>query len=43
MNTTKKDLKIVLISLQNEGDRVPPFGLVSLATCLEQKIRNKRY
>lgn len=38
MNTTKKDLKIVLISLQNEGDRVPPFGLVSLATCLEQKI-----
>lgn len=31
-------MKIALINLQNEGDRVPPFGLVSLATCLEKKL-----
>jgi radical SAM superfamily enzyme YgiQ (UPF0313 family) len=38
------DIKIALISLQSAGDRVVPFGLVSLATYLEQKkgIKNIR-
>lgn len=39
-----QDIKIALISLQKEGDRVIPLGLVSIATYLEQKknIKNIR-
>ncbi|MEK7624267.1 MAG: radical SAM protein [Patescibacteria group bacterium] len=34
----KNEAKLALITLQNEGDRQPPFGLLYLATYLEKKI-----
>ena len=34
----KNEVKLALITLQNEGDRQPPFGLLYLATYLEKKI-----
>ncbi len=37
-NSKGKELKLALITLQNEGDRQPPFGLIYLATYLEKKI-----
>ena len=33
----KNEVKLALITLQNEGDRQPPFGLLYLATYLEKK------
>jgi len=36
----KENIKIALISLQNDADRVPPVGLVCLATYLKEKKRD---
>lgn len=34
----KNNTKIALISFQQDADRVPPIGLVYIATCLKRKI-----
>lgn len=35
----KEEFKITLISLQKDADRVPPSGLVYLATYLNERAR----